>query len=257
MAWIAWTKGLTHRAEVLAIADKLSIDPKLAAACCMLIWEWADDETEDGSVTNVTLVSFFRHADSVTGLRAFGEAFASVGWIVEDVNSVRFPNWDTYNGTSAKKRLKAARRAAKSRIKRDIRHADSVTKASPTEHNRTVKENLSTDSLCRDKLGEQKSGSVRVTDGVKRKPRKPNPVWDALAAMFFPDGVAEGDKKRLGKVVRDLDQMHATPEEINRRADVYVARMPDMPLTLEALRKNWGTLGKVKKHAASILDLIQ
>ena len=117
MAWIAWVKGLTQREEVLRIAGRLDIDPKLVAACCMLIWEWADSETNDGA-TKVTLSRFICHADNVTGVTGFGAAFAEVGWAVENGTGTSFPNFTRWNGETAKNRLQNAARQTKWRNKR-------------------------------------------------------------------------------------------------------------------------------------------
>jgi hypothetical protein len=137
MGWIAWVKGLTHRAEVLRIASRLSIDPQRAAACCMLIWEWADDETEDGG-TFVPLLSLIAHADRVTGVPGFGQAFSDVGWLIENANGSMFPNFDRWNGETAKQRLKEAARKASWRKRRDKCPANDGTKTGPREEKRIL-----------------------------------------------------------------------------------------------------------------------
>jgi len=130
LAWIAWVKGLTHRCEVLNIARKLGIDPKLAAACCMLVWEWADDETENGDVF-VPLSALLLHADSITCVPGFGAALADVGWLIADGDKTRFPNWTRFNGDTTKKRLKETLRKSKWRAERDKCPAIDGTQTSP------------------------------------------------------------------------------------------------------------------------------
>lgn len=109
--WIAWTKGLTLKREVMAMAASLDLDRRVVACCCMEAWEWADENTEDGhapGVTNVTL-------DAVTGVTGFGRAMIEAGWLIEDERGIVFPKFERYNANSAKKRLKAAERKRRQR----------------------------------------------------------------------------------------------------------------------------------------------
>ncbi len=109
--WIAWTKGLTLKREVIAIANTLGLDRRIVACLCMEAWEWADSNTVDGhadSVTNVTL-------DAVTGVTGFGQAMLEVGWLLEDDRGIIFPRWERWNAQSAKKRLQNAERKRRQR----------------------------------------------------------------------------------------------------------------------------------------------
>ena len=120
--WIAWTKGLTLKREVLAIASRLNLDRRIAACLCMEAWEWADSNTVDGhaeGVTNVTL-------DAVTGVTGFGQAMLDVGWLLQDNSGIIFPRWERWNAESAKKRLQEAER------KRRQREAQSAGVTQPT-----------------------------------------------------------------------------------------------------------------------------
>lgn len=76
-----------------------------------------------------------------------------------------------------------------------------------------------------------------------QSPRKPNLLWDALAAMFYPTGVPPGDAKMLGRIVADLGAMEADPSEVPRRCERYLA-MFTTPLTVHALKKNWNVLSE-------------
>jgi hypothetical protein len=109
--WIAWTKGLTLKREVVAIANRLGLDRRVVACLCMEAWEWADSNTTDGhaeSVTNVTL-------DAVTGVAGFGKAMLEVGWLLEDDRGIIFPRWERWNAESAKKRLQNSERKRRQR----------------------------------------------------------------------------------------------------------------------------------------------
>lgn len=77
------------------------------------------------------------------------------------------------------------------------------------------------------------------------KPHKPNPLWDALAAVFYPTGVPPGDTRMLGRIVADLKAMGAEPGEVTRRCERYLATF-STPLTVHALKKNWNVLSEVE-----------
>ncbi|MBL7133989.1 MAG: hypothetical protein ISS78_07825 [Phycisphaerae bacterium] len=109
--WIAWTKGLTLKREVIAIANRLGLDRRVAACLCMEAWEWADSNTTDGHAESVTSVTL----DAVTGVTGFGQAMLDVGWLLEDARGIIFPRWERWNAESAKKRLQNAERKRQQR----------------------------------------------------------------------------------------------------------------------------------------------
>jgi len=102
--WIHWEKGLVHKPEVIRIARALKCTPQHAAACCMMVWEWAENSTTDGIVPGITPpdVSF------AAGVPGIGEAMLEVGWIVDTGDGIAFPNWERHNSDPSKQRaLKA------------------------------------------------------------------------------------------------------------------------------------------------------
>ena len=98
--WIKWEKGLVRKAEVIRIARTLKSTPQHAAACCMQVWEWAEDVTENGIIPGVTAVDV-SFAAGVTGI---GEAMVGAGWLLETEDAVVLPNWDRHNGEPSKRR---------------------------------------------------------------------------------------------------------------------------------------------------------
>lgn len=109
--WIAWQKGLAAKPEVVAIAGRLGVTRREAAAMCCEVWEWADSNTADGFVEGMTAA----HLSDVVNLRGIGEAMAAFGWLLEDPGGLHFPNFDRWNGATAKKRLQDAKRQARKR----------------------------------------------------------------------------------------------------------------------------------------------
>ncbi len=114
--WIEWEKGLVRKPEVMRISRILSCTPQHAAACCMQVWEWAEDVTTTGFIPDIDAeaVSF---AAAVPGI---GEAMLEVGWLSENNHGVNFSNWDRHNGEPAKKRALDALR------KRQKRHDEKL-----------------------------------------------------------------------------------------------------------------------------------
>jgi len=104
--WIHWEKGLVRKPEVLRIARGLGCTPQHAAACCMLVWEWADDVTENGLIPGVTAVD----VSFAAGVEGIGQAMLEAGWLVETGDAVVLPNWDRHNSEPAKRRAMNALR---------------------------------------------------------------------------------------------------------------------------------------------------
>jgi hypothetical protein len=109
--WIVWTKGLTLKREIMAIADRLGLDRRIVACHCMEAWEWADSNTTDGHADGMTKVTL----DAVTGVTGFGQAMIDVGWLLEDDRGIIFPCWQRWNTASAKKRQQNAERKRRQR----------------------------------------------------------------------------------------------------------------------------------------------
>ena len=104
--WIEWEKGLVRKPEVMRIARALQCTPQHAAACCMMVWEWAEDVTENGIIPGVSAadVSF------AAGVQGIGEAMVGAGWLLETEDSIVLPNWDRHNGEPSKRRAADALR---------------------------------------------------------------------------------------------------------------------------------------------------
>lgn len=106
--WIKWEKGLVRKPEIMQIAAALKVSDQHAAACCMLVWEWADDITTEG-IINLTADVL----DKIANQPGLARAMIDVGWLVESSNCIQFPNYDRHNGHPAKARaIDAARKRA-------------------------------------------------------------------------------------------------------------------------------------------------
>ena len=111
--WIPWEHGLSRKREVLLIAKSLRVSQREAAAMCMEVWEWAQQQSIDG------LVCGFAPADvsMAVGIPGIGEAMEAAGWLRNGVGNVQFPNWDRFNSKPAKARLLNAERQRRFKAK--------------------------------------------------------------------------------------------------------------------------------------------
>lgn len=114
--WIKWTKGLTRKREILLVAERLRVPPAHAAALCMQVWEWADDNTADGYLRGMTP----RMISAAVGIPNIAETLAlpEVGWLHPIPDGVVIPNFDRHNGKTAKQRALTARRVEAHRDRR-------------------------------------------------------------------------------------------------------------------------------------------
>ena len=104
--WIKWEKGLEQKPEVIRIAKAMRTTPLHAAAMCMRVWAWADDNCTDGVVAGFDGSDL----DAVVGIDGISKSMASVGWLLVSESGMQFPNYDRHNGITAKERALNANR---------------------------------------------------------------------------------------------------------------------------------------------------
>jgi hypothetical protein len=76
-------------------------------------------------------------------------------------------------------------------------------------------------------------------------PARRNATWDAVVAAigWQPERGDKAAASRIGKCVKALDAVEATPAEIDLRAARYRLRFAGCMLTPEAFVKHWSSLG--------------
>jgi hypothetical protein len=127
--WIQWSKGLHRKPEVAQIARALGLDLYSAAARCMAVWEWVDENSPDGcNVRSVTDVTVSALLDSCAGVTGFATAMASVGWLIVHSDCIEFPNGDRWNGKTSKTRALGYQRIKRHReaVKRNCNAIDNA-----------------------------------------------------------------------------------------------------------------------------------
>lgn len=110
--WIPWECGLTRKREIIMIAKHLGVSRREAAAMCMEVWEWAQEQSVDGLIVGIDCKDV---SDSV-GIDGIGESMHEVGWMIDGDGNVQFPNWHRFNSKPAKQRLLCAERKRRERV---------------------------------------------------------------------------------------------------------------------------------------------
>lgn len=73
--------------------------------------------------------------------------------------------------------------------------------------------------------------------------RQPDLLWEAAMQAIYGDKspiLTEGERRRVGKLLNQLRDINASPEDLLERAKQYAKVMPkDCILTLAGLVNNW------------------
>ena len=123
--WIKMRSNLWDDPRVSRLCDITGA--KEAAIIGGLYWLWAsaDQHSTNGNLSGLTTKAI----DRKSGIKGFGEALVTIGWVSESANGVQVVRFDEHNGKSAK------RRCAESVRKMSARDADKQqTKSSTDAH---------------------------------------------------------------------------------------------------------------------------
>lgn len=106
--WIKMRTNLWDDPRVSQLCDLT--DQHEAAVIGGLYWLWAtaDEHSSDGLLHGMTL----RAIDRKTGIPGLGNALVTVGWLIDNGDSVTVSRFDEHNGASAKQRAQTAKRVA-------------------------------------------------------------------------------------------------------------------------------------------------
>jgi len=124
--WIKFQVDTPDKPEVLAMANRLGIDPDAVVGKLIRVWSWFDKHTVDGNANSVT----FSFLDRLTCVTGFAEQMQFVGWLEQDGSILRMTNFDYHNGKSAKSRALGKDRQDKHRNSNAKSNAQIVTKSS-------------------------------------------------------------------------------------------------------------------------------
>lgn len=106
--WIKMRGNLWDDPRVARICDLTDASEATVVGALYWLWATADQHSEDGVMEGLTL----RAIDRKTGVKGFGEALVTIGWLADNPEGVRIVRFDEHNGASAKKRIQTAKRVA-------------------------------------------------------------------------------------------------------------------------------------------------
>ncbi len=115
MQWIKVENHLVKKSETMQLAGLLGVSRHEAVGLCVEFWSWADYETEDGRLPGITKELI----DGIVGRVGFVDAMLNpqVGWLTEENGVFVIPKFERHNGNSTKRRLAAAERQFKRRVR--------------------------------------------------------------------------------------------------------------------------------------------
>lgn len=165
MSWIKMKSNLQTHPKVAMIAARLRVPVWAAVGALHAVWSAADQHTEDG-----TLDMNAACLDALTGIKGISAAMLSVGWLVENGDSMQIPAFEEHQGQSAK------RRAVESVRKMSARDAD--TKRTKIGQNAHLEGGGRSAHLEKEKEKDKnktEEGAIAPVSGeaVKRKAAKP------------------------------------------------------------------------------------
>lgn len=124
--WIKVEETTPDKPEVQKMASILGIDPDAVTGKLIRVWVWASRSCNADGVTDVTVKALLDRVTCVTG---FANSMLQVGWLEQDGDELRFPNFDYHNSQTAKTRAKSNKRVSEHRKRKRNCNGKSVTKA--------------------------------------------------------------------------------------------------------------------------------
>lgn len=124
--WIKVEETTPDKPEVQKMASILGIDPDAVTGKLIRVWVWASRSCNADGVTDVTVKALL---DRVTCITGFADLMLQVGWLEQDGDDLRFPNFDYHNSQTAKTRAKSNKRVSEHRERKRNCNGQSVTQA--------------------------------------------------------------------------------------------------------------------------------
>jgi hypothetical protein len=109
--WIKMRSNLWDDPRVSGLCDLTDSTEGHVIGGLYWLWAAADQHSEDGLMTGLTLTAI----DRKTGIKGFGQALLSIGWISESDDGIVISRFEEHNGASAKRRSMEAQRKANTR----------------------------------------------------------------------------------------------------------------------------------------------
>lgn len=172
--------------EWIKVRTNLWNDPRVAQVCEIIdqgeatviggmywLWATADEHTEDGFMPGLSCAGI----DRKTGIKGFGNALVTVGWISANADGVTITRFNEHNGASAKSRAQTARRVAEHKTGKNQAYPSVSGEKSPSNgalnHGEVTHES-------------QKGNAATVTNALPREEKNKNKDKDSASAPTLP-----------------------------------------------------------------------
>ena len=196
--------------EVIAIADKLRIDPDAVSGKLLRIWIWADQNSIDGADIPVTETFL----DRLTHRKGFAAAMRDVGWLCGENGNLVFPGFGRHNGITAKARAETNRRVTKHRTGNDSVTLKPLQKPLPEKRREEKNEEsvLSSSPPMADTL-------ARGIDPLVSKIKSLRTAWQSPAVLTAKERTIFVSNREVFACFDD--------EDWNIQREYLAARLPD------------------------------
>lgn len=267
--------------EVLEIARLSGAHPAHVVGGMLALWSWFVKNTADGvahTVTHerysnakdvtherymnsrgVTRQTIAAHIEARAGIKDLLQHAETVGWLRIEDDKIIVVNFSRHMAQISKTRALTSNRVKKHRSKNDVTH-ERYTKRKGVTHDRYQRREeerrvdineIASAISCDQSHGVTPDCAPEPTTKraatTPRKPRPPDPIWDAVAAIWFAGKVIPGQATRVGRIVRDLKELEATPDAIADRHARQRDEWGDNGATPESLVKHWHQFGPDRK----------
>ena len=108
---------------MLLLASNLKVNKFTALGAVCHAWMIADEHATDvGFLEHLS----FKDLDDMVGIENLAESMASVGWVEEVAEGIKFIDYELHNGANAKARAQSQKRQAKRRLRLASQHKGST-----------------------------------------------------------------------------------------------------------------------------------
>lgn len=121
--WIKMRGNLWDDPRVAKICDDTGKREAEVIGGLYWLWSMADEQTDDGTLIGLSTATI----DRKTGIKGFGEAVLSIGWIEQLPDGLMIVRFEEHNGASAKRRAGMAKASSKYRGSSSSRHHSTMT----------------------------------------------------------------------------------------------------------------------------------
>lgn len=155
--------------------------------------------------------------DDICELPGFGDAMEACGWLEEDGEGLVFPRFFAAHNADPRESDREKNRLRQQRFR---------------ESRRNVTRNVTSN------VREEKRREKDISPPTP--PRKSNPWWDAVVAIWFTDGVSKSQRTRVGRLASEFKMLGATENEMRKRRARIREAWGAGKDTPDSVLKHWG-----------------